>query len=66
MTGTRIAAVILMFGCLAATGACGKDPEAARREYVRSGDRYVAEKKYQEAYGTGTPCSRIRILAKRA
>ena len=49
MTRTRIAAVLMVFGCLAATGACGKDPEVAKREYVRRGDQSAAEKKYQEA-----------------
>ena len=29
--------------------ACSRDPEAAKQRYVTEGDRYVAEKKYQEA-----------------
>ena len=29
--------------------ACGKDPEVAKREFVKSGDAYVAQKKYSEA-----------------
>ena len=28
---------------------CSRDPEAAKREYVRSGDRFMTEKRYQEA-----------------
>ena len=28
---------------------CGKDPEVAKREYVKSGDAYVAQQKYPEA-----------------
>src|SRR5678816_4174100 len=31
------------------TIACSKDPEVAKREYVRSGDAYVAKKLYKEA-----------------
>jgi tetratricopeptide (TPR) repeat protein len=31
------------------TAACSKDPEVAKREYVRSGDTYVANKQYREA-----------------
>src|SRR5215510_13019569 len=31
------------------TIACSKDPEVAKREYVRSGDAYVAKKQYKEA-----------------
>jgi tetratricopeptide (TPR) repeat protein len=30
-------------------GACSKDPEVAKREYLRSGDRYASEKKFREA-----------------
>jgi tetratricopeptide (TPR) repeat protein len=29
--------------------ACSRDPETAKREYLASGDRYLAEKKYSEA-----------------
>ena len=29
--------------------ACSKDPEVAKREYVRSGDEYLARKQYKEA-----------------
>ena len=47
-TNKKIVAVALLFGtCVAAS--CSKDPEVAKREYVRSGDAYVAEKKYKEA-----------------
>src|ERR1019366_9293999 len=49
MSRTRIAAVVMMFGCLAAAGACRKDPEVAKREFMRSGDQYAAQEKYQEA-----------------
>ena len=38
-----VAAVLLT------TAACSKDPEVAKREYVRSGDTYVANKQYREA-----------------
>ena len=31
------------------TAGCSKDPEVAKREYVRSGDAYVAKKQYKEA-----------------
>src|SRR6185503_13368571 len=34
---------------LLATTSCSKDPEVAKREYVRSGDAYVAKKQYREA-----------------
>ena len=34
---------------LLTTAACSKDPEVAKREYVRSGDTYVAKKQYREA-----------------
>ena len=33
----------------AALNGCSRDSEAAKREFVRSGDRLVAEKRYQEA-----------------
>ena len=32
-----------------AAAACAKDPEFAKQEYLKSGDRYVAEQKYSEA-----------------
>jgi tetratricopeptide (TPR) repeat protein len=34
---------------LLVTAGCSKDPEVAKREYVRSGDAYVAKKQYKEA-----------------
>src|SRR4051812_13795522 len=49
MTRTRAAALITIFGCWAVASACAKNPEAAKQEYVRSGDQYSAQKKYQEA-----------------
>ena len=49
MSRTRIAVAIATFGCLAATGACRQDPEVAKREYMRSGDQYAAQRKYREA-----------------
>jgi len=39
----------MFLGCLAATGACRKDPDVAKRDYVRSGDQFAAREKYQEA-----------------
>ena len=33
----------------ASAAACSTDPEVAKREYLASGDRYAAEKKYPEA-----------------
>ena len=38
---------VLMLG-LALSG-CGKDPEVAKREFLRSGQQYVAAGKYKEA-----------------
>ena len=50
MTGSRIAsAIALVVGCSAVTGACRGNPEKATYEYMRSGDRYAAAEKYQEA-----------------
>jgi tetratricopeptide (TPR) repeat protein len=49
MSSRRIAAAIAMFGGLVVTGACRQDSEVAKREYVRSGDEYAAQHKYQEA-----------------
>jgi tetratricopeptide (TPR) repeat protein len=45
---TTVYGIAAILGLLA-TGACSKDPEVAKREYVRSGDQYVAQKKYKEA-----------------
>jgi tetratricopeptide (TPR) repeat protein len=44
--GSAILAAFI--GLVAATG-CSRDPEVAKREYLQSGDRYAAEKKYHEA-----------------
>src|SRR6266536_1142499 len=49
MTRINAAAVFVLIGTLAAATACAKDPEVAKREYMRSGDQYTAQKKYQEA-----------------
>ena len=42
-----LAATIVLAGALA--GGCSKDPQKQSREFVASGDRYTAEKKYKEA-----------------
>lgn len=34
--------------CVGATG-CSKDPETLRKEYIASGDRYMAQKQYKQA-----------------
>src|SRR5262245_18994055 len=42
--------LLLLTAAIAAfTIACSKDPEVAKREYVRSGDAYAAKKQYSEA-----------------
>jgi len=41
--------MIMVLGGLAASGACAKDPDVAKRESVRRGDEYVAHGKYHEA-----------------
>jgi tetratricopeptide (TPR) repeat protein len=41
-------AVMLFVGALSLAG-CSKDPEVAKRDFARSGDGYVAQKKYREA-----------------
>lgn len=48
MTVTRLPVAALALTLLAAAG-CGTDPEYAKQEYLKSGDRYVAEQKYNEA-----------------
>jgi tetratricopeptide (TPR) repeat protein len=48
MSGARFAAAAAITGCLA-VGACGTDPDTAKRKYERSGDRYAAQAQYQEA-----------------
>jgi tetratricopeptide (TPR) repeat protein len=40
--------VMLLAGALTLAG-CSKDPEVAKRDFVRSGDSYVAAKQYREA-----------------
>ena len=47
MLTCRSALVALLFA-LSLTG-CAKDPEVAKREFVRSGDGYVEQKKFREA-----------------
>ena len=51
MTGkVSFSAILLVpLTLLFATAACSKDPEVVKREYVRSGDAYVAKKQYKEA-----------------
>ena len=44
-TGILTAACV----CFVVISGCSKDPEVAKREYVRSGDQYVAQKKHKEA-----------------
>src|SRR5436190_17007916 len=41
--------MLLAAAISALTIACSKDPEVAKREYVRSGDAYMAKKQYKEA-----------------
>jgi tetratricopeptide (TPR) repeat protein len=41
-------ALIALLGALSLTG-CARDPEVAKREFVRSGDGYVEQKKFREA-----------------
>jgi tetratricopeptide (TPR) repeat protein len=41
-------ASVLVLSAFGAT-ACSRDPEAAKRNFVATGDRYLAEKKYPEA-----------------
>ena len=41
-------AVVLLVGALSLAG-CSKDPEVAKRDFVRSGDGYIAQKKLREA-----------------
>ena len=50
MTATRCLQSAALLGALALlVASCSTDPEQAKREYVESGDRFVAEKKYAEA-----------------
>lgn len=45
-TGATLAALLVI---LAVVPACSTDPEKAKTEFLQSGDRFAAEKKYQEA-----------------
>src|SRR5215470_2669051 len=38
-----------VLGLALATTGCGKDPETAKRAYLKSGDDYMAKQKYAEA-----------------
>ena len=38
-----------LFATLCFTAACGKDPEVAKREFLKSGDDYLAQNKVAEA-----------------
>src|SRR5690242_11629213 len=38
-----------VLGTLLLAVGCGRDPEVAKREFVKSGDAFVAQKKYPEA-----------------
>lgn len=51
MTVTRRAAAAAVFSFALALGipACSSDPEYAKQEYLKSGDRYFDQKKYSEA-----------------
>ena len=51
----RLPAVFVLLLVVAAS-ACSKDPEVAKREYLASGDRYFAEKKFAERNGGHIPC----------
>ena len=41
--------ILAAVACLGATSGCARNPELAKRQYVASGDQYVAHQKYQEA-----------------
>jgi tetratricopeptide (TPR) repeat protein len=45
LSAQRVAVVCIV----ALTAACSRDPEVAKRQYVRNGDRFVAEKNYRAA-----------------
>ena len=49
MSGFRSRVFFAAAATLIAATACSKDPEVAKREYLESGDRYAAAKKYNEA-----------------
>src|SRR5207344_832240 len=44
-----VRATLLVVALAMLTVSCSKDAEFAKQEYLKSGDRYVAEKKYREA-----------------
>ena len=52
-TMTRTNRRLVLFATMAAMtlglASCSKDPEVAKQEYVKSGDRFVEQKKYAEA-----------------
>src|SRR5215208_2693000 len=45
----KVTAVVLVLSVAVALAGCGKDPEVAKREFMRSGQQYVAAGKYKEA-----------------
>jgi len=47
MRQKSVVSVVLLFAALGAS--CSRDPETLKREYVASGDRYLAAKKFSEA-----------------
>jgi tetratricopeptide (TPR) repeat protein len=49
MTATRSLAVTVCVIAAVIVASCSTDPEFAKREYVKSGDRFVEQKKYSEA-----------------
>src|SRR3954465_14676797 len=48
MTRTLTACLFVLLAGVALAG-CGKDPEVAKREFMRSGQQYVVAGKYKEA-----------------
>ncbi len=49
MNRIQLPAAALALALVIAAAACSTDPEFAKQEYLKSGDRYVAEQKYNEA-----------------
>jgi hypothetical protein len=49
MSRMRCTGLLALVFCAAVLGACSRDPEVAKREFVASGDALVADKKYREA-----------------
>ncbi len=45
----RLVGTLALIAMLVPIGACSKDPEAAKRDYLASGDRYVGQNKLREA-----------------